>query len=275
MKVTRLYYTLMPNPDTPPPVEAGMASPQEDAVNVHYDTRLPELSPWRQRQIPVIAAAVYALVQTLGPTLRYETLGWQHIERIHAAGQRIIYAFWHRTIFSAMWHWRNTGVVVMNTTNFDGQWTRRVIERLGYGTAQGSSSRGGLKGLAVMARRLAEGRDVAFTIDGPRGPRYVAKPGPVMLARRTGMPIIVFHGGLERAWTLEKSWDLMQIPQPFSRGVIAVAPPVCVATDASAEEMEARHAEMQAALERVRDAAESFFTLSPDARERLRKEWNL
>ena len=80
--------------------------------------------------------------------------------------------------------------------NFDGQWTRKVIEWLGFGTAQGSSSRGGLRGLTVMAQRLAEGKHVAFTIDGPRGPRYVAKPGPVILARRTGWPISVFHIGV-------------------------------------------------------------------------------
>ena len=102
----------------------------------------------------------------------------------------MISAFWHRCIISATWYWRDRGAVVMNTTNFDGQWTRRVIEHFGFGTAQGSSTRGGLRGLAVMARRLEEGHDAAFTIDGPRGPRYVAKPGPVMLARRTGKPIL-------------------------------------------------------------------------------------
>jgi hypothetical protein len=261
----------------PPPASASrhdtaVASPAGE-VNLHYDTRLPRLSRWRRMQIPVIAAAVYALVRAIGPTLRYETIGWQHVERIHAAGQSIIYAFWHRTIFSAMWHWRNTGVVVMNTTNFDGQWTRRVIERLGYGTAQGSSSRGGLKGLAVMARRLEEGRDVAFTIDGPRGPRFLAKPGPVMLARRTGTPIVVFHGGLDDAWTMEKSWDLFQVPRPFSRGVIFVAPPIRVAAGASADEMEAKQAEMQAALEGVRDEAEAWFGRSAEEREAIRLKW--
>ena len=106
----------------------------------------------------------------------------------------------------------------MNTTNFDGQWTRRVIERLGYQTAQGSSTRGGLRGLAVMAKRLEEGVDAAFTIDGPRGPRYIAKPGPVMLARRSGRPIILFHIGLERAWTLKKDMGLVPDSQALYAG---------------------------------------------------------
>jgi lysophospholipid acyltransferase (LPLAT)-like uncharacterized protein len=162
----------------------------------------------------------------------------------------------------------------MNTTNFDGQWTRRVIEHFGFGTAQGSSTRGGLRGLAVMARRMEEGVDSAFTIDGPRGPRYVAKPGPVMLARKTGRSIYMFHIGVEKAHTLEKAWDLMAIPHPFSRAVIVSAPLMLVSHEADAEELERKHAEMQAALERVRDVAESWFGLSEAERERLRAEWN-
>lgn len=253
---------------------APQLGPAGADVNVHYDTRLPQLSRWRRAQIPVIAFAGYWLVRILGPTLRFEVLGGHHYPNLRTRGECAIAAFWHRCIFSAMWWWRGKGVVVMNTTNFDGQWTRRVIERLGYGTAQGSSSRGGLRGLAVMAKRIEEGRDVAFTIDGPRGPRYVAKPGPVMLARRTGQPIFLFHIGIERGRTFEKSWDLFQIPRLFSRAVMVVAPPLYVPLDASVEMMEGKHAQMQATLERVRDVAESWFQISEAERGNLRKEWN-
>jgi lysophospholipid acyltransferase (LPLAT)-like uncharacterized protein len=244
-----------------------------EAVNVHYDTRLPDL-PWSRRvQIPIIAALVYSVIRTLGPTLRYEVLGWHHAERVHASGKRLIWAFWHRIIIPIVWWRRNHGVVVMNTTAFDGQWTRKVIEWLGFGTAQGSSSRGGLRGLAVMARRLEEGADCAFTIDGPRGPRYVAKPGPVMLARKTGCPIQVFHIGAERGKTFEKTWDHFLLPAPFSRTVILFAPPIYVPVDANVELMEAKHAEMQKELERVRDIAEAWFSLSDTEREKHRAEF--
>jgi hypothetical protein len=131
-----------------------------------------------------------------------------------------------------------------------------------------------LRGLAVMARRLEEGLDCAFTIDGPRGPRYVAKPGPVMLGRRTGCPILVFHIGVERGKTFEKTWDHFLLPKPFSRTVILFAPPIYVPTDASAEVMEAKHAEMQRELERVRDIAEGWFSMNEDARKRLRVEFS-
>ena len=250
-------------------VEATKESEQE-SVNVHYDTRLPEL-PWSRRiQIPIIAAAVYSVIRMLGPTLRYEVLGWQHAERVYAAKKQCIWAFWHRIILPIVWWYRNHGVVVMNTTAFDGQWTRKVIEWLGFGTAQGSSSRGGLRGLAVMARRLEEGLDCAFTIDGPRGPRYVAKPGPVMLARKSGCPIMVFHIGVDRGKTFEKTWDNFLLPKPFARTVILFAPPIFVSSDASAEVIEAKHAEMQRELERVRDIAETWFSLSDSGRDKIR-----
>jgi lysophospholipid acyltransferase (LPLAT)-like uncharacterized protein len=125
-----------------------------------------------------------------------------------------------------------------------------------------------------MARRLTEGFDAGFTIDGPRGPRYVAKPGPVMLARRSGRPIVLFHIGLERAWTLEKAWDLMQIPKPSTRAVVIFAPAISVSTDANHEEIERKHQEMQKMLERLRDVAESWFLLSEDEREKGRAYWN-
>lgn len=224
-------------------------------------------------QIPIIAWAVYWIVRMIGPTLSFEIIGIHNAVQIRNAGEPGIGAFWHRCIFPAVWIWRGRGIVVLNTVHFDGQWTRRVVERLGFGTAQGSSTRGGVEGLTAMARYLDAGRHVAFTIDGPRGPRYVAKPGPVILARRTGRPISVFHIGLERAHTFKKSWDLFRLPYPFSRAVMFVAPPIRVPTDADSETMKRKQAEMQAALERVRDAAESWFQLGEEERDRIRDAW--
>jgi len=253
--------------------EGADSRAERESVNTHYDTRLPQLKWSRRIQIPIIAAVVYSVIRLLGPTLRYEVLGWQHAEKVYASRKQCIWAFWHRVIIPIVWWYRNHGVVVMNTTAFDGQWTRKVIEWLGFGTAQGSSSRGGLRGLAVMAKRIEGGRDCAFTIDGPRGPRYVAKPGPVMLARKTGAPIMVFHLGVDRGRTFEKTWDHFLLPMPFARAVIFFAPPIYVPKDASVELMDAKHAEMQRELERVRDVAEAWFTLSDEVRKQLRAEF--
>ena len=247
--------------------------PATGAIGQHYDTRLPAL-PWTRRiQIPFIAAAVYSIIRVLGPTLRYEVLGWHHATDTYACGRRCIFPFWHRVILPIVWWARHRGIVVLNTTAFDGQWTRKVIEWLGFGTAQGSSSRGGLRGLAVMARRIEEGKDCAFTIDGPRGPRYVAKPGPVMLARKSGAPIIVFHAAVDRGRTFENTWDHFLLPKLFARAVLIFAPPIEVPHDAGQSVLEAKHAEMQNELERVRDIAESWFTLPEAQRNRYRSEF--
>ncbi len=224
-------------------------------------------------QVPIVAWAAYWLLRAIGPTLRVELVGVHNAAQFRDNGEPAIGAFWHRCIFPAVWIWRKRGIVVLNTVNFDGQWTRRVIERLGFGTAQGSSNRGAIEGLAALARRLEEGRHVALTIDGPRGPRYVAKPGAVILARRTGRPISVFHIAVKRGHTFKKSWDQFRLPYPFSRVVMFVAPPIRVPADADSESVKETQAEVQAALEHVRDVAESWFAKTEDERNAIREEW--
>jgi lysophospholipid acyltransferase (LPLAT)-like uncharacterized protein len=251
--------------------ELQPSSPPE-SVSAHYDTRLPKL-PWHRRvQIPIIAAIVYTVIRTLGPTIRFEVLGRNVVEELWAAKQPCIWAFWHRVIIPIAWYGRNRGIVILNTTAFDGQWTRKVIEWLGFGTAQGSSSRGGLRGLNEMAKRIEQGVDCGFTIDGPRGPRYVAKVGPVLLARMTGAPIVMFHVGVERGTTFQKTWDHFLVPSLFTRAVILGAKPIYVPKDADPETIQAKHAEMQRALEHVRDLAEGWFTFSEEERQRIRAE---
>jgi hypothetical protein len=225
-------------------------------------------------QIPVIAAAAYSGVRTLGPTFRFELLGAHHYDASRARGEHAIGAFWHQCIFTAIWFFRYQSFVVMNTPNFDGQWARIVIEKMGFGTEQGSSSRGGLSALTKMAERLEKGEPAGFSIDGPRGPRYIAKPGPVMLARRTGQPIFTFHFGLQRAWTLEKSWDLFQIPKPFTRVIAVASAPIYLSRNADSTEMHQKQDEMQAALEKNRKIAQSWFSLDPAQQNALRVEIN-
>jgi lysophospholipid acyltransferase (LPLAT)-like uncharacterized protein len=290
----RLYYTAVENasksvePQGEPRAEApssvsDTAEPTRHAAPKHrghmtqkpeHHIPMPKLSLWRRMQIPVIAAAVYWAVRLIGPTLRVEIVGVHNAVQIREDGETGIGAFWHRCIFPAVWIWRNRRIVVLNTVNFDGQWTRRVIERLGFGTVQGSSTRGGLEGLAMMARRLDEGSHVAFTIDGPRGPRYVAKPGAVILSRRTGKPITAFYIAVKTGHTFKKSWDQFRLPYPFSRAVMFVAPLIRVPSDADSEVMKAKQAELQAALELARDVAESWFQLDEKARNRIREEWS-
>jgi lysophospholipid acyltransferase (LPLAT)-like uncharacterized protein len=95
-----------------------------------------------------------------------------------------------------------------------------------------------------------------------------------MLARRSGRPVILFHVGLERAWTLKKTWDLMQIPKPYTRAILVIAPPLDVPKQTDHEGLEKKHREMQEILERLRDVAENWFSLTEEERERERARWD-
>jgi Uncharacterized protein conserved in bacteria len=134
-------------------------------------------------------------------------------------------AFWHGRILPATLYFRNRGIVVITSQNFDGEWIAGIIRRLGYGTARGSTSRGGARALVQLRQELAAGKPVGFTIDGPRGPARVAQPGAVFLAGATGHPILPFHLEANRFWTAGR-WDHTQVPKPFARVAIAIGAPI-------------------------------------------------
>jgi lysophospholipid acyltransferase (LPLAT)-like uncharacterized protein len=200
----------------------------------------------------------YLAVLLVGRTLRWEVHGWENWEAAHKIGKGLIYTFWHREIFAATWFWRKRGIVVMTSQNFDGEYIARIIERHGYGAARGSSSRGAGRALVEMVRCHRAGRDTAFTIDGPRGPRFVAKPGSVLLAKATGAAILCFHIALQRAYVFHKSWDQTQIPLPLSRAAVFIGPPILVLRDADEAEQARKLAEVQATLDELRKRGEEW-----------------
>jgi lysophospholipid acyltransferase (LPLAT)-like uncharacterized protein len=199
--------------------------------------------PWkasrRKRfEIAAISAVGYRLIQLLGGTLRWRIEGFEHFDAIAAAGHQPIMAFWHGRILPATYYFRRRGIVVITSENFDGEWIARIIERFGFGTARGSSSRGGLKALLQLTRDMTAGKPAGFTVDGPRGPARVAQPGAVWLAKATGNPVLPFHLEARKHWTLN-SWDRTQIPKPFSTVSIVVGEPFYVPQDADDEKIEA------------------------------------
>lgn len=192
----------------------------------------------RQRfEIAAISAVGYPLIAALGATLRWRTKGFEHFDAIGAAGHQPIMAFWHGRILPATYYFRRRGIVVITSENFDGEWIARIIGRFGFGTARGSTSRGGLKALHQLTRDVAAGRPVGFTVDGPRGPARVAQPGAVWLAKATGHPVLPFHLEANRYWTLN-SWDRTQIPKPFATVSIVIGEPFYVPSGADEEEIE-------------------------------------
>lgn len=218
---------------------------------------------WQRFQIWVAAHVGYWFIGLVGRTLRFESRGDENLESIYRTGHRAIFTFWHNRIFGATWYYRGRGIVVMTSQNFDGEYIARFIKMYGYGAARGSSSRGGMRALAEMARCVRQGMDVGFTIDGPRGPRYQAKIGSVMLARRTGAAIFCFHVSYERKWELRNSWDHFQIPKPFSRALIIKAPPIYIEPSADEATLRRRHQEMQQLLDKIREEGDAYWADSP------------
>jgi lysophospholipid acyltransferase (LPLAT)-like uncharacterized protein len=208
--------------------------------------------PWRQSPLKRFEAAClsivgYRLIATLCATLRWRGEGLHQFERVRATGRQPIMAFWHGRILPATYHFRRKNIVVITSENFDGEWIAGIIKRFGYGTARGSTSRGGRRALLQLTRDLAAGKPAAFTVDGPRGPARVSQPGAVWLAKATGNPILPFHIEADRHWTV-KSWDRTQIPKPFTMMAIAIGEPMYVPEDADADALEEARAHLDARL---------------------------
>ncbi len=213
---------------------------------------------WQRVQIAIATWIGYLTTWLVGRSLRWEVYGWEYWEAARRAGKGLVYTFWHREICAATWFWRKRGIVVMTSQNFDGEYIARIIRKHGYGAARGSSSHGARRALVEMVRALREGLDGAFTIDGPRGPRFVAKPGAVILARATGAAILCFHIEPRRAHVFRKSWDWFQVPLPFIRAAMFIAPPIFVAPDADEEKQAGKLREVQAALEELQTKGEAW-----------------
>jgi lysophospholipid acyltransferase (LPLAT)-like uncharacterized protein len=190
-------------------------------------------------------------IRILGPTIRFST-SWEEGSPGSTEARPIVYSFWHNCIIPATYRWRNLHIGVMTSESFDGECIACVIHKFGFEAVRGSSSRGAVRALLGMRRELEQGWTVAFTIDGPRGPRYVAKPGPIVLARSTGVPMSAFHIALKGAWIL-KTWDGFMIPKPFTRALMRVSRHMPVPPDGDDEQY---LKELQAALDRVRIFAE-------------------
>jgi lysophospholipid acyltransferase (LPLAT)-like uncharacterized protein len=218
-------------------------------------------SAWRRAQVACIAGLGYPLINALGHTLRFRVEGMEHYDGIIRSGRQPVMAFWHGRILPATFYFRRRGIVVITSENFDGEWIARIIERFGYGTARGSTTRGGRKAMVQLVRAMRAGKPAGFTLDGPRGPARLAQPGAVWLAHATGNPILPFHLEAERAWTL-RSWDRTQIPKPFASVALVIGEPIAVAADAADDELESARAMLERRLAELEQRARELLTRS-------------
>src|SRR2546423_5554477 len=212
--------------------------------------RFADISGYTFKQRLAIRAAdlaFYALIRLIGATVRFRVEGWEHWQEAAGAGRLPIYTFWHDRIFLTLYFWQRRRIVVMTSRSFDGEYIARFIQRFGCGAVRGSSTRGGAVALVELARLVRAGCAAAFTIDGPKGPRHEAKMGAVLLAKKTGQPVLPFSVNAARFWEVT-SWDRLQIPKPFTRAVVRIAPPIYVPADADDAALAEKRDELQRTL---------------------------
>jgi lysophospholipid acyltransferase (LPLAT)-like uncharacterized protein len=198
----------------------------------------------RRRVIPRLGGA---LLQAIMTTTRYQTVGPETFREFQRVGQPVIYVLWHGRLLPLTYGRRGEGVVALISRNRDGEYIARIVERWGFETVRGSSSRGGMAALRELVRKVREGKSIAITPDGPRGPREQMKPGALILAQLSGAPIIPAAASAERAWWFGR-WDRFLIPQPFSRIRVAYGEPLFVPRQLGEAGLESYQAEVQARL---------------------------
>ena len=229
----------------------GARAPDETVARAYKFADLSSY-PFKKRfLIRAAGVAFFLLIKLIGRTIRWQVEGWENWEAANADGRVPIYAFWHNRIFLATYFFQRRSIVVMTSQSFDGEYIARFIQRFGYGAARGSSTRVAVGPIVEMTRLVRAGSPAGFSIDGPKGPRYVAKMGAVLLAKKTGQPILPFTITSQRFWEAKRSWDGFQVPLPFSRARIEIAPPIYVSADTNDDGLEAKREELQATLDQI------------------------
>jgi lysophospholipid acyltransferase (LPLAT)-like uncharacterized protein len=180
--------------------------------------------PWHQGAIATVGGA---LLDGVMASCRYTTAGEEHFRRFHDDGRPVIFTLWHGRLLPCTYHHRGEGVVTLVSLHRDGEYITRAVRRWGYVAVRGSTSRGGLEALRELIGHVRDGRSLAITPDGPRGPREQMKPGPVLIAQRTGAPIIPVAASASRGWYFG-GWDRFLVPRPFARCRIEYGEPVHV-----------------------------------------------
>jgi lysophospholipid acyltransferase (LPLAT)-like uncharacterized protein len=196
---------------------------------------------WRRHRPKVLSVAAYGLVRGIGATLRIRTLNPERIEEISGG---FILSGWHGRSFIPTCAWRGRGYHVIISQSRDGQIQSFVFERFGFRTIRGSTGRGGARAAVESIRKLRDGAVLAITPDGPRGPTNQVQPGVILLAQKSGVPIVPI-ASTANPRRLFSSWDRYMLPLPFGRALIALGEPLFVPADVDEAGTERLRAELE------------------------------
>lgn len=179
-------------------------------------------SAGRRFRIAVASVLGTVIVRILGLTWKTRFEEPARWEELHSSGEGIALALWHGELLPLLWCHRNQGISALISSHADGEIIARIVISLGFTPIRGSTNRGGARALMEAVAHLREGRDVAFTTDGPRGPRRVSSPGVAVAAAKAGVVILPVGASISSAWIF-KSWDRFVVPRPFATITIRYA----------------------------------------------------
>jgi len=177
--------------------------------------------PW---WLPLAAVLGAGVVRAIGATWRFTVSDAPEYSAALARGERFVYAFWHSALLPLAVLHRHEGIAVLVSRHRDGELITRIIERLGFVAARGSSTRGGEAGVRGMLAWAGQDRHLAVTPDGPRGPAEQVKPGALYLAERTGRRMVPIGVAADRTRAF-RSWDRFRVPWPFARVLVSHGAP--------------------------------------------------
>jgi len=180
-------------------------------------------------------------------TLRVRVVSHSGLESV--SGRPWVLAFWHGNQLPLLAWPRRRPTVVLVSLSGDGAMQARALAVQGLRVVRGSSSRGGVRGLASLVRTMKrEGADAAFAVDGPRGPRGMAKSGAIVAARATAGVVVPMASVIRRGVVLEKAWDKFALAWPFTRVDVVLGCPIDPSTSDARAEVERALTRLEAEL---------------------------
>jgi len=214
---------------------------------------------WRRVLFAIIAPIAYVLLRLVWVGYRYEILGDEKVLDLAKKNQAMVFAFWHESLLTIGWYMARikkkygVNITFLISPSVDGEIGVRILAFFGSRAVRGSATRSGAAALRGLNGAITnDNASPGITLDGPKGPHRYCKPGAVMAARMTGVPIVPIAVAARRSWRL-KSWDRHLIPRPLSKVIVAVGDPYTVPKKGEGESLEDLRSELEA---RVNDLVE-------------------
>lgn len=191
-------------------------------------------------------------------TIRVESVGYEKVRNLFES-KKFIGGVWHSRLLLGIYLYQGLGTAILVSQSNDGEIIARVLERLGHKPVRGSTTRGGLRAMAQLIKAIKEeGRPVAITPDGPQGPRFRAQSGIIMLAKKTGLPIIPITYSAKKMKVFA-SWDRFILPYPFTKCRMIYGDPVYVPKEADVDSEEAIRLQLETEMNRITKDADDYF----------------